>query len=1269
MRRAFTSLYDYFNSRKPILFGIWIATFLVCGYFASKLELRESILDMLPRSEKTAGLHSFLQQGQIADRVVIMVSSSDSTEESLLSVAAVMDSIGEDIRIDAKEFVDEIEWRANDSIMDAVMNAVNDHLPVFLDSSDYVQIDSMIQRNAIQNRIHENYKLLSGPAGFGVKSFIIEDPLFIRNLAFQKFIAFQSEEGVVLKDGYFFSKSDNTGLIFIQPKFLSADTRSNLEFKKVLDRLTSTYTSSSINVDYFGAPFVAAGNAQQIKSDMWVTITLMLILIVAILGFYFRVWHVPLLVLIPVCMGALFGMACLYWFKGSISIIALGSGSLILGIAVNYSLHFLTDYKFHPNVREVIGNLAFPLTMGSLTTVAGFLSLRWVHAGVLQDLGLFAACSLVGAALTTLIFLPHVMPRGLKSSDSDLFQMPSFVGKPKYRFIFILLLTPFLFYFAKKVGFDANLNNLNFIDQRMSEAEKKAQSLSPAFSRSIFILSQDSNVDQALHEAAKAKKVIDTLMDVDQSASVVSILPSTTEQEARLKAWKLYWANQPLDSIRSNLVKSGNDVGFNPEVFDQFDTLIQHTYTSIDPNLESQLSMLTDPFISKGEDGYTVMQIVHTSSGNGNSVIQALTPHPKTLVFDRQGVTGQMMEWVRKDFTFITWVTSILVFVALLLIYGRIELALITFIPMVISWIWILGIMGLFNVQFNMVNVILSTFIFALGDDFCIFTTDGLQKKYTYGKEQSRSVSVSIALSAITTMIGLGVLIFAKHPALRSIAGVSLIGIGCVWFISQTVQPVLFNYFITRPANARHTPFTFLGLIKSIFAFTYFFLNSIITGIIGYVGLKLIPGNNPKRQFRYHQLLSASNWSLIHIMANLKKRVIGKTNETYRKPSVIIANHSSFLDILLITMMHPRTILLTNEWTWKSPVFGLAIRLAEYYPVRSGIDDIIPQLKKKVDLGYSIAVFPEGTRSVDGSVHRFHKGAFFIAEELGLDIQPVVIHNANEMMMKGFFYLNDGPLSVKYLPRVGADDPSFGTTLKEKAKSYRQYIEREIENLDQQILTPDTWKDKLISNYLYKGPVLEWYLRVKLRLEKNYKLFNALIPRNASVVDLGCGYGFLPYMLMLTSKYRSIIGVDYDEEKIEVARNGYLKNERVDFHHADITKYSIPETDVVILSDVLHYLTDVQKSDVCRRAIEAIRKEGMLIIRDGMKNEEQRHKKTLLSEWLSTKIIRFNKVTEEGLSFVSEAWVNDFARTHDLRFEKIEDSRLTSNTIFVFHIQ
>ena len=75
------------------------------------------------------------------------------------------------------------------------------------------------------------------------------------------------------------------------------------------------------------------------------------------------------------------------------------------------------------------------------------------------------------------------------------------------------------------------------------------------------------------------------------------------------------------------------------------------------------------------------------------------------------------------NFNYFGWACGIIVFIFLWFSFGNIELAIMSFLPMAVSWIWILGIMGLTGIQFNIVNIILATFIFGQGDDYTIFMT------------------------------------------------------------------------------------------------------------------------------------------------------------------------------------------------------------------------------------------------------------------------------------------------------------------------------------------------------------------------------------------------------------------------------------------------------------------------------------------------------------------------------------------------------------------
>src|SRR5690606_35857526 len=136
----------------------------------------------------------------------------------------------------------------------------------------------------------------------------------------------------------------------------------------------------------------------------------------------------------------------------------------------------------------------------------------------------------------------------------------------------------------------------------------------------------------------------------------------------------------------------------------------------------------------------------------------------------------------------------------------------------------------------------------------------------------------------------------------------------------------------------------------------------------------------------FRKSMSVFMKSVLHFHPLTKNKTINVLGETFQRPAVVIANHSSFLDTLSIGMLAPRSIFLVNDWVWKSPVFGRAVRALGFYPVSKGLESGLDDLRNKVAQGYSLIVFPEGTRSQDNVVKRFHKGAFYLAEQLQLDI-------------------------------------------------------------------------------------------------------------------------------------------------------------------------------------------------------------------------------------------------------------------------------------------
>lgn len=1272
MEQLFLSIYYFFNRRKSLFYGLLVIITVTVAAIASRIRIEEDITRFFPDDERVEKLNYVFRNSKFAERLVFMVSVKDSATapqpDSLVAYAeellAVMDT-------SLSDYITSITSQVDDSRIFEMMDAVRENLPLFLEEKDYLLLDSITQPDVVSATLQNNYRQLISPAGMITKKIIVNDPLGFSFIVLKKLQQLQYDNSIEVYDNYLVSSDHRHLIFFIQPKFKPGETGKNTGFIERLDELidTSAARHPDLLASYFGGTAVAVGNARQLQRDTILTLSIMLILLAVFLIGFFRRKRVPFLILLPVVFGALFSLSCVCLIQGSISIIAIAAGSIILGIAVNYSLHFLSHLKHTGDIPTVISDLVKPMTLGSATTVLAFLCLQFVNAAVLRDVGLFAAFSLIGAALFSLIFLPHLIAPSLLEKEShrvtwlQKFSAVSFESK-RWLVVLIFLATPVFLYFAGDVSFNTDLGEMNFMTKETRESQTRLESINKSSLSAIYVVSQAETIQKALQKNELASAELARLKNeglLQKFSSVSSFIISDSLQRIRLSRWNKFWNEERVNGLIQQVRRDGATLKFSEQVFNNFELLLQRNYAVAESSFWEPFykSFFSDYLIEK--DGLTtVITLANVLPDKKEVVYNSLA---SIHAFDRQMLTNLFAEYVHADFNFIVAFTSFLVFFALLLSYGRIELTLITFVPMLITWIWILGIMALVGIEFNIVNVMISTFIFGLGDDYSIFVMDGLQQEYRLGKKNLASIRTSIFLSALTTISGLGVLIFAEHPALRSIAAISIIGIVCVLIMSQTIEPFLFRWLITNRTSKGSAPMTLFGIFRSAFLYAFFISGSFFLTVTGLV-LKVIPFGRQSLRLLFHHLIRAYTWALVNIDPAIKIRIEGRAPDVFRQPCVVIANHASFLDILFMVMLHPKLILLTNKWVWNSPVFGGVVRLADYYPVMEGAEDSIGRLKRRVDEGYSIVVFPEGRRSENGIINRFHKGAFYIAEHLGLPIQPVLIHGAGDAIPRRHLYINPGFVTIQFLPQIKNSDVDFGTSYAERTKRVSRYFKEQYHLLKISKETPEYFRYPLITNYLYKGPVLEWYMRIKLRLEKNYESFNKLVPSKARVLDLGCGYGFLPYMLHYLSGERHVTGVDYDEEKILVARNCYARADTLEFHHGDITKTDVSGYDVIIIADVLHYLEPGEQDDVLIRCFKALPPEGRLIIREGNADLDDRHKGTRLTEFFSVKVMKFNKSTNQ-LHFLSGQRLTNLAHNHGLKVEVVDDTRFTSNIIFV----
>ncbi len=160
----------------------------------------------------------------------------------------------------------------------------------------------------------------------------------------------------------------------------------------------------------------------------------------------------------------------------------------------------------------------------------------------------------------------------------------------------------------------------------------------------------------------------------------------------------------------------------------------------------------------------------------------------------------------------------------------------------------------------------------------------------------------------------------------------------------------------------------------------------------------------------------------------LRLQIVGLDKLDQKKAYVFMPNHLSFLDGPLMFMILPRDVrIILKKEIFRIPIIGWAMQIAEFIPVdrkglRGGKKSVERATNMMREKGYDFLIFPEGTRSLDGTLKSLKRGGFFLAVNSQTDIVPVSIQGTFKLMPKGQFSVKRGKIMVVFHRAISMKD-------------------------------------------------------------------------------------------------------------------------------------------------------------------------------------------------------------------------------------------------------
>lgn len=796
----FVKLYRYFQKHKTFLYTLMVLSSAVFIFFGLRVKLDVDLLRLLPAS-KHSGTNMVFSNLKIKDKIFMEMTGAEPEV-----LAGYVDELMDSILTDDEGIANTLYRIEPDMALNALDFAMM-HVPSFVDTSLYARFDSAIAH--ADETMANNYELIMNDETGMLTEMVSTDPLNLREYLMPDL---SSGMGFTVIDGHLFCADSTVALIYISPNFQSFDAEPSSKLMNHIKHCVSEFNKvhPEVEVLMHGAVVRAGDNNRIMARDIYLTVGISMLIVLIVLCVSFKSFNIAWQNVLPVTYGAFFALACMYWIQGGMSLMALGVGSVVLGVAISYCLHVIIHQRFVGNVEQMLKEEAVPVCLGCLTTIGAFIGLLFTQSDLLKEFGMFSTFALIGNTFFALVFLPHLLREDdQRRNEKVLGGIEKINNYPfdrnPYVVIGLCILIVIGFAFSGKVEFDNDLKRIGYESDELHKSENLYSEKNDHGGQQEYFAVIAPTLDEALDANKELSSVLDSMRnagDLIAYTPVVSILfQSEAEQQRRIEAWNRYWTpakvSQAMAAVKGAAVRNE----LSPDIFVPFQAMVEADYEPGDLYTAEVIpDGLLCNFIEENSGNFLIFNTTQLTKEKMWPVGDRVAAMPNAVVVDPFYYTADMLDMLHTDYNTTLLISAIFVFVVLLLSFRNLVVSLIAFLPMFLSWYMVQGWMAIFGLPFNMVNIVVSTFIFGIGVDYSIFVMQGLiAAQRGEGSRLLEYHKVAVFFSAFVLIVVMVSMLCATHPTITSIGNSTIIGMLSTIMITYTLQPLLFRWAMKWP--------------------------------------------------------------------------------------------------------------------------------------------------------------------------------------------------------------------------------------------------------------------------------------------------------------------------------------------------------------------------------------------------------------------------------------------------------------------------------------
>ena len=784
--RLFTSFFDTLARHRIILYSLTCAILLISVLALKKITLNEDIRSMLPdRDPEVTADFSLLQRTSFLQKVLINLKVGPE--------ATVSDAITAADRI-TRALIPPYFSRAISgpgTINPGKLHSwLTKSLPSLVSVEDMTKIEGFINPDGVKKGLVDIYRRLQSPEGWAMRSLFQEDPLGFSAISLEKLRSLNFLKGMKIEHNHFISADGRNVLIIAETPVPITDSKGARELLQYTQDILDRNVSKNIDASFLSGHAYTSANAETIQRDLLVILTCASAAIFLLLLLFMRNWRALFVYLVPTSVVCIATAATILTYQ-TISAVTIAFGAVLMGISDDYPIftYFSLRDRGHFPAREVSA-VSTPVLFSGVTTMATFSVLFFSGLPSQRQIAYFSIIGIIASLAFSLLVLPHLI-RGMNKREHALPNRARKASIPnRFPVIAIWGITMMLsIWQAAHLSFNGDMRAVSMVPAAIKNTEQYLKETWGDFRGSAVAISEGASLEEALDRNDRLYQYAKGKIAPGQILSISPVLPSAKTQHTNQERWTSFWAEKQTERLKSLIVKEGNSMGFNPDAFAPFFNRLKEKgkIITVDGLKKVGLGDIVDSFISKEGSTYRILTLLPDSP----DVVDLFSARNDELAgirfVSQRRFNLAISKFMARSFVEYILIASLVMIAFLVVLFRNVKKVILALVPVATGLSFMFGIMGFAGIEFNVFNIIATILVIGLGVDLGIFMVSRVSEGV------DRNTALAVVLSGLTSLVGLGALMLARHPSLHSIGITVFLGMCGAIPAAVLVVPALFQ--------------------------------------------------------------------------------------------------------------------------------------------------------------------------------------------------------------------------------------------------------------------------------------------------------------------------------------------------------------------------------------------------------------------------------------------------------------------------------------------